>query len=106
MKTMWALIFAVCVVLAIAHYGCDTPYSGPLGPEDFNGWIESEENGVICLWNGFESIANKVGIKNLFYLSNFKHITSKAREAFVLVLSIRDLVSRTTWMACCIRSRE
>lgn len=56
MKTMWALIFAVCVVLAIAHYGCDTPYSGPLGPEDFNGWIESEENGFICLWNGFDRL--------------------------------------------------
>ena len=59
MKTMWALIFAVCLVLAIAHYGCDTPYSGPLGPEDFNGWIESEENGVICLWNGFDRLCIK-----------------------------------------------
>ena len=59
MKTMWALIFAVCLALAIAHYGCDTPYSGPLGPGDFNGWIESEENGFICLWNGFDRLCIK-----------------------------------------------
>lgn len=35
---------------------CQTPYSGHLGPEGFNGWIESEENGFICLYNGFDRI--------------------------------------------------
>ena len=36
--------------------GCETPYSGHLGPKDFNGWIESEEKGFVCLWNGFDRI--------------------------------------------------
>ena len=44
------LLIALCVV------GCDTPYTGALGPQAFNGWIESEENGLVCLWNGFDRI--------------------------------------------------
>ena len=56
MKTIWTLIIAICLVPIAVHYGCDIPYSGTLGPEDFNGWIESEENGFVCLWNGFDRI--------------------------------------------------
>ena len=56
MKTIWTLIIAICFVPIAVHYGCDIPYSGTLGPEDFNGWIESEENGFVCLWNGFDRI--------------------------------------------------
>jgi len=52
MKTILMLL-CLCLGLAI---GCETPYSGHLGPEDFNGWIESEENGFVCLWNGFDRL--------------------------------------------------
>ena len=44
------------VLLLVFICGCNTPYTGDLGPEDFNGWIESEENGLVCLWNGFDKI--------------------------------------------------
>lgn len=50
MKTIWILL------IALMMYGCQTPYSGTLGPDDFKGWIESEENEFICLWNGFDRI--------------------------------------------------
>ena len=59
MKTIWLLIIAICLIPIAVHYGCDIPYSGHLGPEDFNGWIESEENGFVCLWNGFDRICIK-----------------------------------------------
>ena len=58
MKTIWTLIIAICLIPAVYH-GCDIPYSGHLGPEDFNGWLESEENGFVCLWNGFDRICIK-----------------------------------------------
>lgn len=51
MKTMWILL-----LFALLFYGCQTPYSGTLGPEGFNGWIESEADGFVCLWNGFDRI--------------------------------------------------
>ena len=43
-------------LIAFCCVGCDTPYTGDLGPQAFNGWIESEENGLVCLWNGFDRI--------------------------------------------------
>jgi hypothetical protein len=49
---LWTVIFFIVVVLC----GCQTPYSGTLGPKDFNGWVESEEDGFVCLWNGFDRI--------------------------------------------------
>ena len=52
--------------------------------------------------SGFEDSQDKDKI----YLSNFKHITSKAKVAFVFVFSMRDLVLKIVWMACCIRKRE
>ena len=52
MKTILTLL-CISLILAI---GCETPYTGHLGPEGFNGWIESEENGFVCLWNGFDRI--------------------------------------------------
>ena len=56
MTRIWLLIIALCLIPIAAYYGCDIPYSGHLGPQDFNGWIESEENGFVCLWNGFDRI--------------------------------------------------
>lgn len=55
MKTIWTLL-CLCLILAI---GCETPYTGDLGPEGFNGWIESEGNGFTCLWNGFDRLCIK-----------------------------------------------
>lgn len=55
MKTIWTLL-CLCLALMI---GCETPYTGHLGPEGFNGWIESEENGFVCLWNGFDRLCIK-----------------------------------------------
>lgn len=52
MKTILTLM-CISLILAI---GCETPYTGHLGPEDFNGWIESEANEFVCLWNGFNRI--------------------------------------------------
>ena len=52
MKSIWTLI---CISLMLA-IGCEIPYTGPLGPEGFNGWVESEANGFVCLWNGFDRI--------------------------------------------------
>ena len=50
--------YFLCGVLLVLCplFGCETPYSGHLGPKDFNGWIESEENGLVCLWNGFDRL--------------------------------------------------
>ena len=55
------IVFRAIVIFLIGLFigffmSCQTPYSGHLGPEDFNGWIESEENGFVCLWNGFDRI--------------------------------------------------
>ena len=50
------MIKFLSLLLMLFMLGCQTPYSGHLGPEDFNGWIESEENGFVCLWNGFDRI--------------------------------------------------
>lgn len=49
-------IFIGLVPALFLCLGCQTPYSGTLGPEDFNGWVESDTDGFICLWNGFDRI--------------------------------------------------
>ena len=49
-------IFIGLVSALFLCVGCQTPYSGILGPEDFNGWVESETDGFVCLWNGFDRI--------------------------------------------------
>lgn len=49
-------IFIGLVSALFLCFGCQTPYHGTLGPEDFNGWIESETDEFICLWNGFDRI--------------------------------------------------
>lgn len=59
MRTIWTLIIAICLVPIVVHSGCEIPYSGHLGPQDFNGWIESEANGFVCLYNGFDRICIK-----------------------------------------------
>ena len=40
------------------------------------------------------------------HFNNFRHITSNANVAFVLVLSMRDFVWKMVWMACWRRKRE
>ena len=46
-----------CAIIAMLVFvGCDTPYTGHLGPDDFDGWIESESEDFVCLWNGFDRI--------------------------------------------------
>ncbi|MCY3744484.1 MAG: hypothetical protein OXH00_26000 [Candidatus Poribacteria bacterium] len=55
MKTLLTLL-CLCLILGL---GCEIPYTGRLGPEGFNGWIESEENGFVCLWNGFDRLCIK-----------------------------------------------
>ena len=47
------------VLLLVFICGCNTPYTGDLGPEDFNGWIESEDVNFVCLFNGFDRICIK-----------------------------------------------
>ena len=55
--TNWKIYFGTPFLILIGMLiSCQTPYSGRLGPEDFNGWVESEENGFVCLWNGFDRI--------------------------------------------------
>ena len=49
----------VMVLLLVFICGCNTPYTGDLGPEDFNGWIESEDVNFVCLFNGFDRICIK-----------------------------------------------
>jgi hypothetical protein len=44
------------LLIAIIFVACQTPYSGTLGPKDFNGWIESETDEMVCLWNGFDQL--------------------------------------------------
>ena len=39
-------IFALVILL-----GCETPYSGNLGPGDFNGWIQSSGDEALSALN-------------------------------------------------------
>ena len=52
---MKTILMLICISLILA-IGCEIPYTGHLGPEGFNGWIESEKNGFVCLWNGFDRL--------------------------------------------------
>ena len=46
-----------CALFVISCFiCCNTPYTGDLGPEDFNGWIESESEDFVCLNNGFDQL--------------------------------------------------
>ena len=51
-------ILTVLVFLS-ALYGCDTPYTGHIGPNNFNGWITEEGEDFICLANGFDTLCIK-----------------------------------------------
>ena len=48
--------YILILLLTVLSVGCETPYSGNLGPGDFNGWIQSEEDGFVCLANGFDEL--------------------------------------------------
>ena len=43
-----AIIIFIIGFLVGFFVGCDTPYSGTLGPDDFNGWI-TEQGGRFCV---------------------------------------------------------
>ncbi len=49
--------FFLCVLgLAVIFMGCDTPYTGFLGPGDIDGYLESAGADRVCLADGFDSI--------------------------------------------------
>ena len=103
MKIIWTLIFLVIFVMI----GCETPYTGHLGPEGFNGWIESEENGLVCLWNGFDRLCIKTipgrdgkdgkdgRDGTVVTLALEKIITHTEREIFLLEISRTDMTYHT-----------
>ena len=55
-------IFSVIPLLAlILILGCQTPYSGTLGPEKFDGWVSekgwvSDNTQLVCIANGFDEV--------------------------------------------------
>ena len=54
-----AIVIFLIGLLIGSIIGCETPYSGTLGPEGFNGWITEWDNDIVCLENGFDSICIK-----------------------------------------------
>ena len=54
-----AIIIFIIGFLVGFFVGCDTPYSGTLGPDDFNGWITEQGDDFVCLENGFDSVCIK-----------------------------------------------
>ena len=42
--------------LAVIFMGCDTPYTGFLGPGDIDGYVERTGKETVCLADGFDSI--------------------------------------------------
>ncbi len=49
-----------CVLFAISIFAsCQTPYTGTLGPNNFNGWITEEGDDFVCLANGFDTLCIK-----------------------------------------------
>ena len=49
--------FFLCVLgLAVIFIGCDTPYTGFLGPGDINKYVEDTGAETVCLADGFDSI--------------------------------------------------
>ena len=54
-----AIIIFIIGFLVGFFVGCDTPYSGTLGPDDFDGWITEQGDDFVCLENGFDSVCIK-----------------------------------------------
>ena len=55
MRTIFLIMLSALVL------GCQTPYSGDLGPQDyygdgidFDGWETYDEDGIVCYENGFD----------------------------------------------------
>ena len=46
----------LCAIGLVLLYGCDTPYTGFLGPGDIDGYLESRGDETVCLVDGFDSI--------------------------------------------------
>ena len=40
-------------------WGAIRPYSGTLGPDDFDGWITEQGQDFVCLENGFDALCIK-----------------------------------------------
>ena len=50
----------LCVLgLVVIFMGCDTPYTGFLGPGDIDGYLESTGDETVCLADGFDSVCIK-----------------------------------------------
>ena len=45
--------------LAVIFMGCDTPYTGFLGPGDIDGYLEGTGDETVCLADGFDSVCIK-----------------------------------------------
>ena len=54
-----AIIIFIIGFLVGFFVGCDTPYSGTLGPDDFDGWITEQGDDFVCLENGFDALCIK-----------------------------------------------
>ena len=50
------MVFLCVLGLAVIFVGCDTPYTGFLGPGDIDGYLESTGEETVCLVDGFDSI--------------------------------------------------
>ena len=84
-------------LIAVIFCACQTPYSGDLGPKDFNGWIESNEGDTVCLWNGFdrlcyvkirvviEKVIEKVVIETKYKYLEVEKIVKVVEEKLVYV---------------------
>ena len=47
-------------VLVMFFVGCDTPYTGFLGPGDIDGYLEGTSDDTVCLNDGFDSVCIKM----------------------------------------------
>ena len=49
----------LCVLGLVVITGCDTPYTGFLGPGDIDGYLEGTGDETVCLADGFDSVCIK-----------------------------------------------
>ena len=59
MRTVWTLIFAICLTCGLTYYGCDVPYTGEFGPGDLDRLLEAQGEDTVCLHDGFDTVCIK-----------------------------------------------